>query len=97
MQTTVTAADGSVHCPKCNATSFTPQRTTKAKLSLGLVSLVAAPKLRCNGCGEYLKPGNTPATRATPARAKEHSPAELDKIAASRAKIDARMARRANR
>ena len=69
MKSTQTHADGSVHCPKCNATSFTAQRTKKVKVGLGLTSLVTAPKLRCNGCGEYLKPGSsrsTPVSTYTP-------------------------------
>jgi DNA-directed RNA polymerase subunit RPC12/RpoP len=57
MKATKISADGSVHCPKCNSTSFTAQRTKKVKVTFGLASLLAAPKLRCNGCGEYLKPG----------------------------------------
>ena len=48
-------------CPKCGSTSFSSQRSTKAKVGGGLmfgVGALAAPKrLRCNGCGAFLKPG----------------------------------------
>lgn len=45
--------DGVVTCPKCGAQgSFTAKRSIKGKMALG----IAAPKrLKCNGCGAYLK------------------------------------------
>jgi hypothetical protein len=37
----------------------------EVEVAFGFGSLLAAPKLRCNGCGTYLKPGNS--ASATPA------------------------------
>jgi hypothetical protein len=63
---TVIGDDGQVRCPKCGAiNSFTAQHTRKAKAGIGLGTLFAAPKLRCNGCGEFLKPGSPPKRQRT--------------------------------
>jgi DNA-directed RNA polymerase subunit RPC12/RpoP len=63
MKSTKIDAEGTVRCPNCGSTSFTSQRSTKAKVGGGLmfgVGALAAPKrLRCNGCGAFLKPGGT--------------------------------------
>jgi len=59
MEKTRIERDGTVRCPKCGATSFTSQRSKKAKiaggLTVGLGALVAPKRLRCNGCGTSLK------------------------------------------
>lgn len=67
MKSTLTDTEGTVRCPRCGATSFSPQHTKKAKIAFGFASLLAAPKLRCNGCGEYLKPGRTSPPAKQPA------------------------------
>lgn len=56
MRGTVVSGDGDVSCPHCGSTSFTTQRTPGQKLAFGVASLLAAPKLRCNGCGKFLDP-----------------------------------------
>ena len=62
MKSTTVDAEGNVVCPVCGAkNSFTSKRTGKAKIG-GVVTLgvgvVAMPKrLKCNGCGTYLKRG----------------------------------------
>lgn len=55
MKSTRVDDDGTVRCPKCGATgSFVMKRTGKGKLVGGLL---APKRLRCNGCGAYLKAG----------------------------------------
>jgi ribosomal protein S27E len=67
MKSTLVDESGNVRCPNCGAiNSFTPQRTKKVKATFGPASLVAAPKLRCNGCGTYLKPGGGAVETAAP-------------------------------
>lgn len=58
MKATTIDRGGTVRCPKCGGTSFSSSRTTKSKVTFGVASLLASPKLRCNGCGQYLKPGS---------------------------------------
>jgi hypothetical protein len=58
MKATTIDRAGTVRCPKCGGTSFSSSRTTKSKVMFGVASLLASPKLRCNGCGHYLKPGS---------------------------------------
>lgn len=55
-QSTVVDENGTVRCPHCGATSFTPQRDPLTKVLWLVFSLFAAPKLRCNGCGAFLTP-----------------------------------------
>lgn len=54
--------DGKVTCPHCGAqNSFTPKRSTKAKViggaTVGVGALLAPKRLQCNGCGRHLKRG----------------------------------------
>lgn len=61
MKGTVVDAQGVVRCPYCGAAnSFTAQRRRRAKVAFGALSLFGAPKLRCNGCGRFTKPGDGP-------------------------------------
>ena len=60
MKSTIVDADGNVRCPVCGAAnSFTAKRTAKAKalggVAVGVGALAAPKRLRCNGCGTYLK------------------------------------------
>lgn len=60
MKSTIVDADGNVRCPVCGAAnSFTSKRTAKAKVlggaAVGVGALAAPKRLRCNGCGTYLK------------------------------------------
>lgn len=80
MQTTRVDADGTVRCPNCGATSFRSQRSTKAKVglipTLGAAALVAPKRLKCNGCGTYLRASEGTASKldnraATTAATKE--------------------------
>jgi hypothetical protein len=84
MKAPIVKPDGSVHCPKCGSTSFTPQRTTGTKLAFGFLSLLAAPKLKCNGCGIYLDPkhGTKPKSLATTPRPMTAPMSDSDRSAA---------------
>jgi hypothetical protein len=48
--------DGTVCCPICGATSFTPARGPHLKWFRGFTALLATQKLRCDGCANYLTP-----------------------------------------
>jgi uncharacterized Zn finger protein (UPF0148 family) len=96
MKSTIVGEDGSVRCPECGAAdSFTAQRTKKAKSTFGLASLIAAPKLRCNGCGTYLTPGATLSDKLTAKKDREKIRQNTAKIRQNREEIrDLRALRR---
>ena len=54
MKKTKVDESGDVRCPKCSAKSFTPKRSVKGKMGMGLM---APKRLKCNGCGTLLKAG----------------------------------------
>jgi hypothetical protein len=85
--------DGSVHCPECNATSFTPQRSTGSKIAFGFASLLAAPKLRCNGCGTMLNPKDEPETAGARIDRERYQAAREAKAARDEAKRARKAAR----
>jgi hypothetical protein len=60
MKSTTVDSEGNVVCPKCKAkNAYVVKRTGMAKILVGAtvgVGALAAPKrLRCMGCGTYLK------------------------------------------
>lgn len=60
--------DGVVTCPHCGSQSFESARTKKVKLAFGVASLLASPKLRCNGCGRFLDPKKAAPQKSAPVK-----------------------------
>jgi hypothetical protein len=88
MKSTIVGEDGSVRCPECGAAdSFTAQRTKKAKSTFGLASLIAAPKLRCNGCGTYLTPGEKLSDKLAATKEREQIRQNMQRIRLNREQV----------
>jgi ribosomal protein L33 len=49
---------GTLHCWNCGSENFTEQRTTRAKVLVGVGALLTKKKLKCVVCGEYNDTGS---------------------------------------